>query len=144
MNQLTSVLDTYLAKKAPALPAKVKDVIVRFAPWVIIIVIIFSIPAILGFLGLGAMFAAPVMGTYMMAGFGSRYFIALIFLTVSLILALLSLPGLMKQRKDGWNMIYYSILVDAVYSLLNLYLLSLIIGSLISLYLLFQVRSYYK
>ena len=35
--QLESVLEEYLVKKAPGIPANIKELIVKFAPWLTII-----------------------------------------------------------------------------------------------------------
>lgn len=44
MNQLEDLLTEYLVKKAPALPANVKEVIVNFAPWITLILVILALP----------------------------------------------------------------------------------------------------
>lgn len=144
MEKLTNTIDLYLVKKVPALPKNIKELLVQFAPWITIVAIVFSLPVILAFLGLGAMFYAVSYPGYGMAAAGFNYTLAIIFLIISLVLMGLSVPGLFARSKKGWNMVYYSILVSAVYSLISFNFFSLIIGTLISLYLIFQVREYYK
>ena len=144
MNRLTETFDLYFAKKAPVLPANLKTLLVQFTPWINILIVVVSIPAVLGFLGLGTMFAYPMMGGYLMARVGFNYTLAIIFLGITLVLRMIAIPGLMSRSKNGWNMLYYSTLLNAVYSLLSFQIVSMIIGTAISLYLLLQIREYYK
>lgn len=144
MDQLNKTLELYLVKKAPALPKNIKDILVKFAPWVSVVMVIIGLPAILALFGLGAMMYTTPFGGYAMARAGYGFSVAVLFLIIAIGLQLLSIPGLMKKQKMGWNYLYYSVWVNAVYSLLNGQIVSLVIGSLISLYLLFQVKSYYK
>lgn len=141
MDQLTSVLEEYLVKKAPNLPVNIKELIVKYAPILNIIGLVLSVPAILALLGLGAMFSAYPYGA---AAFGFQSILGIAFLVVSLILRFLAIPGLKAQTLKGWQFIYYATLVNAVYALVSFDWGSLIIGTLISLYFVFQVKSYYK
>lgn len=144
MDGLIKTLDEYLVKKAPALPKNVKDIIVSLAPWLEVVGAVFTLPAIFGLFGLSAMmYRAPYAG-YVAATTGFNFSFAMLFLLVGFVLMLLAIPGLFKRSKMGWNYVFYSSLINAVYSLITFQLGSLIIGTLISLYLLFQVRSYYK
>lgn len=144
MDVLVKTLDQYLVKKAPALPKNWKDILVKFAPWISILAVVLTLPAILSLLGLGALLSATPYGGYMMAKTGFGFGLGIIFLVVTGILRLLSVSGLLKRQLAGWNFIFYSVLVNAVYDLVSLNFASLIVGTLVSLYLLFQVKSYYK
>ena len=75
---------------------------------------------------------------------GIGYLINVIFLAVMIVLEALSISPLFKRSKTGWNLLYYSTLLGAVQNLLSFNLGGLIIGTLLSLYLLFQVKEYYK
>ena len=57
LKQLEDLLSEYLVKKAPALPANIKEAIVNFAPWVTLVVLILTLPVVLAVFGLGAFFA---------------------------------------------------------------------------------------
>lgn len=142
MNQLEKVLDLYLRQKAPALPKNIKEIIVKFSPYIILIMLIISLPAILAVLGIGTLLTpfSYLGGIH----YGFTYILGLVVLAVSLVLEVIALPGLFKQKKQAWNLIYYSTLINAVHSLLIFNLGSLIIGTLISLYILFQIKEYYK
>lgn len=143
MNSLISTLDIYLIKKAPSLPVNIKEILVQFAPWITIITVIASLPVILGIFGLGAMFySLPFAGYAAAAGF--NYTLAVIFLGISVVMRALAVPGLLARSKSGWNMLFYATIVNAVYQIINFEIIGMVIGTLITLYLLFQVKEYYK
>ncbi|NMB70121.1 chromate transporter [candidate division WWE3 bacterium] len=144
MQNVTSTLELYFSKKAPALPVNIKELLVKFAPWINIFVIVMTLPVVLGFLGLGSLFYTPMMGGYLLARVGFNYTLAMIFLVITLVLRGIAIPGLLSRSIKGWNMLYYSTLVNALYSLLNFEIVSMLIGTAISLYFIFQVKDYYK
>ncbi len=144
MKQLTATLEMYFAKKAPALPKNIKGIIVSLAPWLEILGVVFSLPALFSMFGFNAMMYGTPYGGYVSANAGYNFSLASIFMVASLVLMVLAIPGLFKRSKMGWNYVYYAVLLNAVYSLISMQLFGFIIGSIISFYLLFQVRSYYK
>ncbi|HCQ31086.1 TPA: hypothetical protein DIU27_01720 [Candidatus Collierbacteria bacterium] len=144
MDGLTNTLDLYLVKKAPALPKSVKEFIVSVAPWLEVIGAVFTLPAIFALFGFNAMMYGTPYGSYVNARAGYGFSLSTLFLFVGLVLMILAIPGLFKRSKVGWNYVFYSVLINAVYSLLSYQLFGMIVGTLISLYLLFQVKSYYK
>ncbi len=144
MEKLNKTLEVYLVKKAPALPKNVKEILVKFAPWISIVMVIIGLPAVLALFGLGAMMYSIPYTAYGMYRAGGGFSLAIIFLIITLALQALAVPGLMKRKMAGWNFLYYGVWANAVYSLLNGQALGLVIGLVIGLYFLFQVKSYYK
>lgn len=142
LDKLTNLLEEYLLKKAPGLPAGWKEFIVKVLPWFVLIVLILSVPLILAFLGISLV----VLPFSFLGGLGSgvNAFISWLILVASFILDLLALSGLFKSKQQGWTYLYWGVLLYGVYNLFTLNLGSLIIGTGISLYILFQIRSYYK
>jgi hypothetical protein len=142
LRQLEDLLAEYLVKKAPALPNNVKEIIVKFAPWVTLIVMLMTLPLVLAVFGLGAIFApfSFLGGLHT----GVSYMISIALSAVALVLEALAIPGLFKRSRGGWNLVFYSALVQAVESAVTFNLGGLVIGSLVSLYFLFQIREYYK
>jgi hypothetical protein len=128
--------------KAPALPENIRLVLVRFAP---ILALIFGVLSIItgisGFGILTAFLPLAVMGGA--SGYGSGY-IAAFFLVVTGVLMLAAYPGLKARKINGWNLLFWSEVINLVYNLVALNILGAIVGGLISFYLLFQVKSYYK
>lgn len=142
MKQLEDTLELYLVKKAPRLPDNIRELIVKVAPWLTLIFLVLSLPAVLALLGIGtALLPLSFLGGM---GSGVNYSLALVFLAITLVLEALAIPGLFKRSIAGWRLVYYATLLNGVYSLVNFNISGLIIGTLLGLYLLFQVKSYYK
>lgn len=149
-SSLEEKLALYFEKKAPPLPKGVKEFLVAVAPWAVLLVTVLSVPAFLGLVGLSAVMPAVRYGWGMMgSGFGMMgrsgfFFVESAFLVAKIVLYVLALPGLFKRLNSGWKYMYYATLLNVVKDVLNLDFIGLVIGSLIALYVLFQVRSYYK
>jgi uncharacterized membrane protein YoaK (UPF0700 family) len=142
VEQLDRVLTEYLVKKAPALPVSVKEFIVNFGPWISLILGLLLLPLILAAFGLGALFT-PVA---MMAGvrFGATYMLSILVAVVQMVLQFAAIGGLLKRQTGGWKLAFYGALVGGVYSLVSLQIIGLVIGTGLSLYVLYQIKSYYK
>lgn len=139
---LEGTLDLYLAKKAPQLPANVKQIIVNLAPWVTLIVLILALPVILVFFGL-----ATVLAPFGILAEGARYGYSLVgslVLLVALVMEALAIPGLFARSRKGWRLVYWATLVTLVSSLAEFNVVGGLLSALIGLYFLFQVREYYK
>lgn len=142
LSQLETVLEKYLVKSAPALPANIKEAIVKYSPYLIAIMVFLSLPAILTLFGLSSL----LMPISLIAGAGTGfgYTLSMIILAITLVLEVVALPGLFKRQLVGWRYMFYATLLGAVTSLLQLNLVGLILGTLLGLYVLFQVKSYYR
>ena len=67
---LIGFLDFYLVKKAPfQIPDGAKEWIVKFGPWITVVLLILTLPILLFALGIGAIFM-PVGGVGYATGFG--------------------------------------------------------------------------
>lgn len=139
-DQLDKVLSVYLVQKAPALPKEIKDLLVKLAPFFAILAVVFGLPAILAVFGLGA-----IMTPFALVA-GARTGIYWVFWLVGLIqivLAGMSIKPLFERTGHGWRLMYYSQILSVVASLGNFNLGSLVF-TVLSLYLLYQVKSSYK
>lgn len=80
---------------------------------------------------------------------GVLYYLAFVVLLVTAVLALLAAPGLKAMKKAGWNLLFYSLLVNVAYGVAVLFanyggfgnMVLALLGSAVGAYLLFQVRS---
>lgn len=142
LNQLEVTLEEYFVKKAPTIPENIKEIIVNFAPWITLVILIITLPAVLFVFGLGTLLAPFSFLGGIQAGFS--YTLSMIVLAISLVLEALAIPGLFKRSKGGWNLVFYASIINAVSNLISFNIVSLIIGTLITWYILFQVKSYYK
>jgi hypothetical protein len=145
LRRLEELLDLYLVKKAPSLPTDWKELFVNFAPWLAIIIIIFSLPVLLITFGLGALILpfSFLGGASRGFHYGFDYFSTLIFVGSSLVLNIMALPGLFKRTRRSWYLVYYAALLSGIYNILTLSLMGFILGSGIILYILFQIKEYY-
>ncbi len=142
LNNLEKTLSTYFVDKAPKMPQDIQDILVQFGPWVMLIVVIASVPGILGFLGFGAMVAPFSSLAYKTAG--PTYAVIWALSIIALALNALALPGLFKKEMRSWRLVFYSVLVAAVQDIVSMNVLGLIVGSAISLYILFQIKHNYR
>ncbi len=147
MGQLEALLDQYLREKAPGIPKEWKEFIVKVLPYLAIVGVIFLIPTVLAAFGLGT-FVGP-FGTIggMATGrpfLGLNYLIGVLFVAAELVFIALAVSPLFKRAKKGWQYLYYAALLGGVSSLIRFDLAGLIIGTGLSLYILFQVKEYYK
>lgn len=136
---LIGFLDFYLVKKAPfQIPDGGREIIVRFGPWITLILLILTLPLLLFALGIGAVFI-PFGGIGYASGFG----VLTIFVIVEIGLMIAALPGLFARKMAGWRLLFYSQLVSIVYNVLSGSIVGGLLFGLISLYILFQVRPLY-
>ena len=134
-------LEPFFTTSLPPLPDNVKEAIVKYAPIVIIIGLLLSVPLLLAVVGLGTVFSTlSAVGGYSSSVWG--YASILVFLAL-FVMRVMSVVPLRGQMRRGWVLVYYSIFISAGYSLMSYQLGGFIIGAALSLYIAFQVRSYY-
>jgi hypothetical protein len=137
---LVGFLDYYLVRKAPfQIPDNVKEWLVQYGPWITIVVLVLTLPALMLLLGLGTALV-PFGAVGYATGFG---FIAL-GLVIEIGLTVMALPGLFARKMSGWSLLFYARLVSIVANLLAGAIVSALVVGVISLYVLFQVRPLYK
>ena len=142
MKQLDDKLELYLVKKAPSIPDNWKEILVKITPWLMIVFAIFAIPSLLMVLGIN-IFALPFsyLGNLR---YGTSFSINMLLAAVILVLQLMAIPGLLKRAKKGWNLVYYAVLVGVLQNIVSFSIGGLLIGSLLSLYILYQIKEKYK
>jgi len=139
---LTAVFDDLLGSKAPIqIPGKVKFLMAKFGHWLVIALMVLVLPGQL--IGLGM--RAAMLPFASMAGTDSSLKLAfalatLLFLIVIMIMAL---PGLQGRKVIGWQLLVLADFINLAYGLLTGGVVGPILGGLIGLYVLFQLRRYY-
>lgn len=142
LQQLEEFFDTYLHKKAPFhLPPAAREWIVKYGPWITLVLMILAIPVVLAALGLTAFFS-PVFMMY--GGYHLLFLVSGLIALLALILQAMALPGLFARKLSGWHLVYYSVLVSAVGQILGGNIITMIVNVIISMYFLFEIREYYK
>ena len=136
---LFGFLDYYLVKKAPfQIPDGGREWIVKYGPWITIVLLVIMLPPLLFVLGVGTALV-PFGGI----GYASNWGLAVVLLFVQLGLTIAALPGLFARKMSAWRLLFYAQAVGIVHSLLSGNILGALIGGLIGLYILFQVRTLY-
>lgn len=128
--------------KFPALPKSAREVLVKVTPW---FALIFGILGVLaGLAGLGIL---SVLSPFMMLGGGftstSGSLLGMVAGVVSAAFLLAAFPGTKARKMQGWNMLFWSEVASVASALLSLTLTG-VIFALISFYLLYQIKSYYR
>jgi hypothetical protein len=148
LESLESTLKVYFTDKAPfQLPEKAKETIVKIAPYLSIVGVVFGALGFLALLGSGT-FLVP-LGTVggVVTGhpfIGVGYILNALFLGAVVVIEALSIKGLFARKMSAWKLMFYASLVSLVGDLVGLNIVNLIISAVISWYFLFQIRSYYK
>jgi hypothetical protein len=140
--QLESTLSLYLYQKAPHLPPNWQEILVKFLPFLTVLFVILSLPLLLAAFGLSTVMA-PFVFLSEGIGWGTTFSLPLIIFAVSVVLEAAAIPGLFNRSSKAWYLIYYSTLVNAAYNFLTFNLVGFIIGGVVSLYVLFQIKKYY-
>jgi len=139
---LEDTLNLYLVKKAPSIPTNIKDLIVKFGPYLVALSLLSSLPSVLALFGLGSLYRG--LGIFRTYRLSTGYQLSLLIMTVSFVLVAIALPGLFKKKLSSWRLLFYSGIVSFVYSLIYGNIISTLLSTLLGFYLLFQIKSYYK
>lgn len=142
VGQLEDILDGFFGEKLPALPMGVREFLVKFGPWLVLVSVVLMLPALLAALGLGAIAVPFAYLGGVRTGF--NFSLGLIFALITFILSIVALPGLFGRKMSAWRLLFYSSLVMAVENLLSMNLSGLVVGSAVGWYFLFQIKGLYK
>lgn len=127
-----------LFKKAPVLPKNIRDGFIIILPWAALVIGILRVYRV----SLGLYYLATVPAT---VGFVPIIYLGGIFAVISGVMLIMAFPQVRKELYSGWKLIFWSEIVSLVSALLLPGLLLVgVIGALITLYLLYQVKSSYK
>lgn len=158
LDKLETTLDDVLNKKAPfKIPENGRRTLAGALWWLALVFGVLQLWAAWGLWrvahwtdqladyanSLAAVYGGPVTNDL-----GAFYYLALVVLAVTAVLSLLAAPGLKAMKKAGWNLLFYSMLVNVAYGVVVLFvsyggfgdMVWALISSLIGAYLLFQVR----
>jgi hypothetical protein len=136
---LIGFLDYYLVTKAPfQIPEGGREAIVKYGPWVLVVLMLLSLPLLLLALGVTAIATPFAMASGSIGGFPWA-----VAACIQFALRAMALPGLFARKMSGWKLLFYAQLVGLAAALLAGSIVGFVIGGAIGLYILFQVRSLY-
>lgn len=124
-------------KDLPHLPENIRQVLVSIAPW---LALVFGILGVLA--GIGRMGISPFT-LFGGVRVGMTVFFSGLVTLASSILMLMAFPKLMKKSYTGWVYLFWSEALNAAFALLSISL-GIVVSILLALYLLFEVKKYYK
>lgn len=131
-------LDAYFGTGCPVqLPDGVREFFVRFGPWVTLVVLIISVPAMLAALGIGTILS-PFLGPKI-TGFGVTWLLGVVQTGITAV----ALPGLFRRQYASWRLMFIGQSLGIAGNLLSGAILGTVLGALIGLFLLFQLRPKY-
>lgn len=137
---LIGFLDYYLVQKAPfQIPDSGRELIVKFGPWISLVLLVLTLPFVLLAFGLGTL-GLPFYGYAYPTGFG----LAVVTTLAWFALMIFALPGLFARKRSAWTLVFYAELLSIASSLLSANIIGGLIGGLIGLYILFQIRGLYR
>ena len=148
---LIGFLDFYFVRKAPfQIPAAGREAIVRFGPWIVLVLLIVTVPTVLFVLRLGAWAPIPI-GGYRWGSpavyawpYAYEYWPWMLGVVLNFALMAAALPGLFARRMSGWRLAFYAELISAAGAVLSLAIVNGLLTAVIAFYILFQIRSSYK
>jgi hypothetical protein len=162
--QLETKLNDVFTKSTPQLPANSKKTLVEWSPWVALVVGVLSLWAAYALWGwahavtgltdyvnsLCAAYGGASCNTSSVDSMTLWVWLGLAVLIIEGVLYLLAFPGLRDRKKAGWDFLYWGALLNLIYAVISLFtnyglgnFIGSLIGSILGLWLLFQVRSMY-
>ena len=163
LSQLETALSDVFVKKAPKLPEGAKRFIVTYLPYINLVFGVLALWAAWAIYN-WANYASEVtdyLNSYSRALGGTDVvsrdltvglWLAIIVLVIEAVLYIAAFAGTRDRKKSGWDLLFYALLVNAVYGVVVVFtsyggfgnLLGALIGTVIGLYFLFQIRSSYS
>ena len=151
-SDLISMLEPYFTTQAPfQIPTNGREMLVSWLPWINLVGGVLCVLLFLSLLGL----AGVVTTVSVVAGYnpGVYIWIPMLILLAQGVIHLVAFPGLRKNKLNAWKLLFWADVIFFVYNIANGFvypsgLISGIIGAIVSvligMYLLFQVKNYYK
>jgi hypothetical protein len=163
LQPLETALDDIFVKKAPPLPPSGKKALVKYLPWINLILGVLALivaytlwhwaHVVNGLVNyansLSAAYGGQPIATNRM---GVGIWLGLILITVEAVLYIAAFSATRGRKKSGWDLLFYALLLNIVYGVVILFtnygsgigsFFMDLISSAVGLYLLFQIRASY-
>lgn len=127
-----------LFAKLPPLSSRAREILVQIAPWFALVFGILGVVGTLSAFGLFT-FLTPVVRPDL----SGVLLISTALGFIGSVLLLAAYSGLRKRNAQGWRLLFWSEAVSLISSVIAFSLFS-VLFSLVGLYLVFQIRSYFK
>lgn len=137
---LENELEPIFLGKFPPFPDNVKELLVQYGPYLILIGAVLGLLGLLAAFGVGTAAIGIGMASY---GGGFSFYVGIVLATVMMIMYLMAFSPLRARKRAGWNLMYYALLLSLVSNLLQMAILAVIIGGVLGFWVLFQIRDKY-
>jgi hypothetical protein len=121
----------------------VKEILVKIAPWLALVMAFFGVMAFMGLVGLGSL---ATIGGVATASYGSvwQMWVSIIALGIMALIYVFAFNPLRNRQKKGWEYMYYAQLISVASSAISLNIFGAIVGFVVGFWILFQVREKYS
>lgn len=162
LDNLEKSLESVFVKNAPELPERGKEALVRWLPWINLILGILTLWSVYWLWHwahlandlanvvnqLSAVYGTPTTTVHKLT---AGVWLGLIVLAVEAVLFIAAFPATRARQKRGWDLMFYAFLVNLLYGVVILFtdyggagnFIGYLIGTAIGLWLLFQIRGKY-
>ncbi|MFO0955019.1 MAG: hypothetical protein U0526_00535 [Candidatus Saccharibacteria bacterium] len=151
---LIGMLEPYFTKQAPwQMPEEWRKNLVNWIPWINLVIGILFLPLALAAIGLAG-FVSVALNT---TGYNASPLIMFsgVILLVSVALLIFTFPGMKARKLSTWKIIFWADIIYFAYGIVNaigygisggviMNIIWSVIGTAIGLYVLFQIKHYYK
>lgn len=137
---LEKELEPIFLQKFPPFSDSVKEFLVQYGPYFILVLSVLGILGLLTAFGVGG--AVFGMGAASV-GIGFNFYVGIALGIVTLVMYLLAFSPLKARKRAGWNLLYYALLIGLVSNLIQLSIFGFVIGGLVGFWVLFQIREKY-
>lgn len=162
LDKLEKSLEGVFVKSAPKLPERGKEVLVEWLPWINLVLGILTLLSVYWLWHwahlannltnyvnqLSQAYGGPALDVHRLT---AGVWLGIIVLAIEAVLYIMAFPATRARAKRGWDLMFYALLVNIVYGVVVLFtdygsvgnLIGTLIGSVIGLWLLFQIRGKY-
>ncbi|GLU51866.1 hypothetical protein [Dyadobacter frigoris] len=137
---LENELEPIFLGKFPPFPENVKEFLVKYGPYFLLVGAILTLFGLLAAFGIGT--AALGIGA-VAYGSGFYMYVSLIIATIIMVMYLMAFSPLRARKRAGWNLLYYALILSLISNLLQLAIFAFIVGGVLGFWVLFQIREKY-
>ncbi len=132
----------YFYEKAPPTPESIRRMIAKYLIIGLLLFILWQGYTLVKYISFEL--TAPSVSYLYSYGSGGYGIIGIMLVGMSIVMELAALLGLFHYKRIGWLYLFYGQILAILNELVHLNLINFIFGTIISFYLLFQIRGYYR
>ena len=134
-------LEPVFLDKFPPFSESVKEFVVQYGPYFILILSVLGLFGLLTAFGIGSVISG--MGT-VSTSFGISFYVNILLGIFVLIMYLMAFTPLRARKRSGWNLLYYALLIGIVSNIIQLNIIGTLVSGVLGFWILFQIREKYS